>query len=251
MGPGPGLRVGRGWKGQRPAGCLCVQKGRHVSPSGNRTPVSRVTGGDTHHYTNEDHAHRHTRTAARLPHHARPTTSVSSNAHPVLCTPPQTAGPRDPAAAPGPGPAAPGHHRVARWTPSPSVLDTRPSLADLDPGTGWPGGRACWAAGIPTGTWSHSGAQQRLHVDSTRRAGSGRGGAGRQLEQPDATSPAPARASAPSRPVRLRARARAWAPDACEASAVERTAAVRMAERSKALRSGRSLPWRRGFESHF
>ena len=24
------------------------------SPSGNRTPVSRVTGGDTHHYTNED-----------------------------------------------------------------------------------------------------------------------------------------------------------------------------------------------------
>ena len=26
---------------------------------------------------------------------------------------------------------------------------------------------------------------------------------------------------------------------------------VRMAQRSKALRSGRSLPWRRGFESHF
>ena len=26
---------------------------------------------------------------------------------------------------------------------------------------------------------------------------------------------------------------------------------VRMAERSKALRSGRSLSWRRGFESHF
>ena len=24
------------------------------SPSGNRTPVSRVTGGDTYHYTNED-----------------------------------------------------------------------------------------------------------------------------------------------------------------------------------------------------
>ena len=24
------------------------------SPSGNRTPVPRVTGGDTHHYTNED-----------------------------------------------------------------------------------------------------------------------------------------------------------------------------------------------------
>ena len=26
----------------------------HASPSGNRTPVSRVTGGDTYHYTNED-----------------------------------------------------------------------------------------------------------------------------------------------------------------------------------------------------
>ena len=25
-----------------------------ASPSGNRTPVSRVTGGDTYHYTNED-----------------------------------------------------------------------------------------------------------------------------------------------------------------------------------------------------
>ena len=24
------------------------------SPSGNRTPVSRVTGGDTYHYTNEE-----------------------------------------------------------------------------------------------------------------------------------------------------------------------------------------------------
>ena len=25
-----------------------------TSPAGNRTPVSRVTGGDTHHYTTED-----------------------------------------------------------------------------------------------------------------------------------------------------------------------------------------------------
>ena len=31
-------------------------KGKRVlsSPAGNRTPVSRVTGGDTHHYTTED-----------------------------------------------------------------------------------------------------------------------------------------------------------------------------------------------------
>ena len=27
---------------------------KKISPSGNWTPVSRVTGGDTHHYTNED-----------------------------------------------------------------------------------------------------------------------------------------------------------------------------------------------------
>ena len=27
---------------------------RQASPAGNRTPVSRVTGGDTHHYTTED-----------------------------------------------------------------------------------------------------------------------------------------------------------------------------------------------------
>ena len=28
--------------------------GKITSPAGNRTPVSRVTGGDTHHYTTED-----------------------------------------------------------------------------------------------------------------------------------------------------------------------------------------------------
>ena len=47
MGPG-------GW----PASGASHQKGRVASPSGNRTPVSRVTGGDTHHYTNEDGGHR-------------------------------------------------------------------------------------------------------------------------------------------------------------------------------------------------
>ena len=29
-------------------------KKKAFSPAGNRTPVSRVTGGDTHHYTTED-----------------------------------------------------------------------------------------------------------------------------------------------------------------------------------------------------
>ena len=30
------------------------EKNDSISPAGNRTPVSRVTGGDTHHYTTED-----------------------------------------------------------------------------------------------------------------------------------------------------------------------------------------------------
>ena len=30
-----------------------------VSPTGNRTPVSRVTGGDTYHYTIEDYILEH------------------------------------------------------------------------------------------------------------------------------------------------------------------------------------------------
>ena len=30
------------------------KKKKIFSPAGNRTPVSRVTGGDTHHYTTED-----------------------------------------------------------------------------------------------------------------------------------------------------------------------------------------------------
>ena len=30
------------------------RKTKRISPAGNRTPVSRVTGGDTHHYTTEE-----------------------------------------------------------------------------------------------------------------------------------------------------------------------------------------------------
>ena len=34
------------------------KKNIQSSPAGNRTPVSRVTGGDTHHYTTEDEAYK-------------------------------------------------------------------------------------------------------------------------------------------------------------------------------------------------
>nr|XP_055189852.1 basic proline-rich protein-like [Nyctereutes procyonoides]XP_055189853.1 basic proline-rich protein-like [Nyctereutes procyonoides]XP_055189855.1 basic proline-rich protein-like [Nyctereutes procyonoides] len=46
---GPGGRRPFGQRGGRDQKRACL-----ASPSGNRTPVSRVTGGDTHHYTNED-----------------------------------------------------------------------------------------------------------------------------------------------------------------------------------------------------
>lgn len=89
---------------------------------------------------------------------------------------------------------------------------------------------------------------------SRRRGSSGKvkfGGRGPQLEHPDAarrgqTGACPGARSAEAR---LRAPGRR-SPVACEASGLRPRPAVRMAERSKALRSGRSLPWRRGFESH-
>lgn len=93
------------WEGQHPAGRLSFQKGLYVSPSGNRTPVSRVTGGDTHHYTNEDNADHDAPSPDRLRPNTRPTTSVSSNAHLFFYTPPQPKSPRDPATTPGPRPA--------------------------------------------------------------------------------------------------------------------------------------------------
>ena len=66
------------------------QKGCVASPSGNRTPVSRVTGGDTHHYTNEDGGDRPT---------ARPLTGCLPTGPPAQHGPPATAGP-DPTAHP-------------------------------------------------------------------------------------------------------------------------------------------------------
>ena len=36
-----------------------AEKHKNSSPAGNRTPVFRVTGGDTHHYTTEEHVRYH------------------------------------------------------------------------------------------------------------------------------------------------------------------------------------------------
>ena len=36
-----------------------AEKHKNASPAGNRTPVFRVTGGDTHHYTTEEHVRYH------------------------------------------------------------------------------------------------------------------------------------------------------------------------------------------------
>ena len=39
----------------RIASHICAEKRKKIlSPAGNRTPVFRVTGGDTHHYTTEE-----------------------------------------------------------------------------------------------------------------------------------------------------------------------------------------------------
>ena len=46
-------RVGRTSLVARPV-LLLQPPVKHGSPSGNRTPVARVTGGNTHHYTTEE-----------------------------------------------------------------------------------------------------------------------------------------------------------------------------------------------------
>lgn len=57
---GPGWRPATSWRAEEgeggPTGWVRGggPKRTAASPSGNRTPVSRVTGGDTHHYTNEE-----------------------------------------------------------------------------------------------------------------------------------------------------------------------------------------------------
>ena len=104
--------------GQRAA--PATKRGRVASPSGNRTPVSRVTGGDTHHYTNEDGGHRP---------RARPLSGC-------LPTPPPALRP-------------PAHHgRPARARPDPTATPTASSKAaapdpDRDPDPRGPENSEC------------------------------------------------------------------------------------------------------------
>lgn len=168
-------------EGLAPAGHLGVQKGHHVSPSGNRTPVSRVTGGDTHHYTNEDDdSHKHTHSgpsttpgkthSVRLPQ--RPPLALHCTA--TQKTPKPGVNTRTPTRSPGRPPC--------RRTPVPAGLETRPlshrcrvrvvagntrrvrtrGWCDTPgpPCLLWGQTGAC-RAGIRTGTWRYSGAQQR------------------------------------------------------------------------------------------
>ena len=236
------------------------QKGGVASPSGNRTPVSRVTGGDTHHYTNEDGGDRPT---------ARPLTGSRAACRRV---PLPSTGPRPPRV-----PTQPRTQPTASVTAAARHPDRAP-----DPrGTGHAPVRAasCLQRGHSAG---RRGPEKESQAARTRWARAGRRPARRGAAGEGPARPGPGwvrgatcgrRAPTPSTPTpdgrlpaclpaclaacRGAARGPPRAPGLAPRRVPARRAAtrparpaVRMAERSKALRSGRSLPWRRGFESH-
>lgn len=226
-------------EGLAPAGHSGVQKGQHVSPSGNRTPVSRVTGGDTHHYTNEDDTrHAHT--------HSGPSTTPGNNHSVRLAQRPLLAphcsatqkitkpgvNTRTPKRNPG-GPPRP-------WTPVPAGLETRPLShgcgVRVVVGNTHPvrtrfvrhTRAALRAVGTDRGLQGgdpdpHLEALRRLAASGRRCSGKGKfGGRGPQLEHPDAARCGQTRAwhgapshqeglCAPGR--RSPARRAAWGPD--------------------------------------
>ncbi|XP_043731486.1 basic proline-rich protein-like [Cervus elaphus] len=155
------------------------QKGCVASPSGNRTPVSRVTGGDTHHYTNEDGGDRPA---------ARPL-SGSRAACPRL--PRAQHGPRPDRPPNQPPrsqrrPATPTRTRTPRGTGHSSCAPPLASNAAIPPGEGGPrrqarlrghGGRA------PARVW-RGGARVRRGRPAKGRAGSG----ARPAAQPGASA---------------------------------------------------------------
>lgn len=260
--------------GQRAA--PATKRGRVASPSGNRTPVSRVTGGDTHHYTNEDGGdHPRTRPlsgclptpppalrppALRPPaRYGRPARArpdpMPHQARPPEQQPPTPTGTRTPVALKTPS---------ARCLLLPPTRGWRREEGARDRKQGCEEGRCARRAlaGEERRGW---GAGGRGWPDAARLRPGPAAGEGATAAEPGASS-----GLAPRRPPRARSvaqphgrapgaehrvppRAPGFASRPVPASrAATRTPspAVRMAERSKALRSGRSLPWRRGFESH-
>lgn len=155
------------------------QKGCVASPSGNRTPVSRVTGGDTHHYTNEDGGDR---PAARPLSGSRAACPRLPRAHhgPRPDRPPNQP-PRSQRR-----PATPTRTRTPRGTGHSSCAPPLASNAAIPPGEGGPrrqarlrgrGGRA------PARVW-RGGARGRRGRPAKGRAGSG----ARPAAQPGASA---------------------------------------------------------------
>ncbi|XP_045839295.1 nascent polypeptide-associated complex subunit alpha, muscle-specific form-like [Meles meles] len=189
---------------------VCAERGRRrrrperasrlASPSGNRTPVSRVTGGDTHHYTNEDGGGRPA---------ARPLSACLPTPTPALDALLSTGARR------GPHRTRPQTNVVRRPSSPPARLGT-------DPGPG-----------------------RRPNTPSAPRPLPCRARIARGEAAPQDKRGCDQEDGRPGRPHR-RQPAAAFAPGPSQASGDAPSPAVRMAERSKALRSGRSLPWRRG-----
>ena len=174
--------------------CAGHQKGRLASPSGNRTPVSRVTGGDTHHYTNEDGGGRPPGrpTPLRLPPHACPCLLPST---PCPAQAPGTGhAPPDPSPASAPSPArqpptptrsppGPGAHtrtRTALSTPNERCLSLV-CQAGIAPGEKAPDGkRGCEgeAEGEGEGEGEEGGVGSRARGADAGRGLQGAGGGG-------------------------------------------------------------------------
>lgn len=241
------------------------QKGCVASPSGNRTPVSRVTGGDTHHYTNEDGGDR---PAARPPSGSRaacPRLPLPSTGRrpPRVPTQPRTkptasvtAAARHPDRDPDPRGAGPSPAR--RLLPPTRAFRREKGAREGKRGCDDTVGARRPASGQERRGWGGAGPPRALWVRGASGGGARRlgrppraGSVDPHSGRPPARLPAclPAWRGAPRGPPRAPVLAPRRVPARRAATRPARPA-VRMAERSKALRSGRSLPWRRGFESH-
>ncbi|XP_038445661.1 collagen alpha-1(I) chain-like, partial [Canis lupus familiaris] len=182
-GPGAGVRLGQRGGGARDQKRACL-----ASPSGNRTPVSRVTGGDTHHYTNEDGGGGRpgadpsppARPPAGLPACPRPPGPSAYRAEPVL--PGARHVPRA-TAHPAPTPRPPRQRAQQSPGPTRSVAPPDPAAAPApaQAARGWRRRRR------PTRQAGLREASRRPRAgDGPRRAAGGGGGAGRRQAGPAA-----------------------------------------------------------------